>query len=463
QYGLNSLNQITNATLGGTIMGPWTASITVAGSTTSRATSVTVNGSAATLHADNTFELYNQTVVNGLNNFTAVAQDVYGRTSTSTSSVNVITNNSAYGYDLNGNLLTDGTRNFAYDDENQLISVWKTNAWRQDFVYDGKMRRRITKEYGWNGTAWAQTNEVHFVYDGNLVVQERDANNVPQVSYTRGTDLSGKLQGAGGIGGLLARTDRASAVPWISTIIGGVPTFGTHSYYHADGNGNITALISASQMIVAKYLYDPFGNTLSMYGLMADINKYRFSSKEWNGNAGLYYYLYRFYDSNLQRWLNRDPFGELGFEAVQVGLPFKFWSMQPWGERIEGPNLFEFARNDGIDFMDTDGMGAMGTIGGTIGSIWKPVSVAVGGALCTLAGYKCAMAIQAATDAAGKYQAAVTILNNKYGDSGEWPQAIVQLMNQWNSDNVKLAGAATTACAHVGGSSTAGPVNNPIR
>jgi len=30
---------------------------------------------------------------------------------------------SSYSYDLNGSLLTEGNRHFAYDDENQLISV----------------------------------------------------------------------------------------------------------------------------------------------------------------------------------------------------------------------------------------------------------------------------------------------------------------------------------------------------
>jgi RHS repeat-associated protein len=45
---------------------------------------------------------------------------------------------------------------------------------------------------------------------------------------------------------------------------------------------------------------------------MAYVNTYRFSSKEWNDNAGLYYYLYRFYDPNLQRWPNHDPIEEKG-------------------------------------------------------------------------------------------------------------------------------------------------------
>jgi hypothetical protein len=47
---------------------------------------------------------------------------------------------------------------------------------------------------------------VNYIYDGMRVIQERDGNNWPQVSYTRGLDLSGTFEGAGGIGGLLARS-----------------------------------------------------------------------------------------------------------------------------------------------------------------------------------------------------------------------------------------------------------------
>ena len=50
---------------------------------------------------------------------------------------------------------------------------------------------------------------MRYVYDGNVVVQERNFNNLPQIMYTRGNDLSGTLQGAGGVGGLLARTDNS--------------------------------------------------------------------------------------------------------------------------------------------------------------------------------------------------------------------------------------------------------------
>lgn len=305
---VNNLNELTNVTRSG--------SLTVAGGTMGPATSVAVNGSNALLYADGSFAQSNVSLTNGNNSFTAIARDNWNRSATNTVSTWLPTN-AVLQYDQNGNLTSDGLRSFAYDDENQLISVWVTNVWRSDFAYDGKMRRRIRKEYAWQGINWTQTNEVHYVYDGNVVVQERDTNSAPQVSYTRGMDLSGSFQGAGGIGGLLARTDANGA-----------------AFYHADGNGNVTCLINATNMLVARYDYDAFGNVLSMSGPLASLNLYRFSSKEQHENSGLVYYLYRFYDPVLQRWPNRDP-------------------MQ---EKKSGPNLYMFVSNGPLNGVDTYGL-----------------------------------------------------------------------------------------------------------
>src|SRR5262249_59422 len=152
-----------------------------------------------------------------------------------------------------------------------------------DFLYDGLNRRRITRDFIWQSGSWTLTNETRFVYDGNSVVEERSSNNVTRVTYTRG------------IGGLLARTD---------------PTATT--FYHADGNRNITALLSYDQFVLARYLYDPFGRLLSKWGTLADANLYRFAGKELDLKTGFYYCNRRFYDPSLQRWLNRDPISESG-------------------------------------------------------------------------------------------------------------------------------------------------------
>jgi RHS repeat-associated protein len=156
------------------------------------------------------------------------------------------------------------------------------------------------------------------------------------------------LEGAGGIGGLLARTDQQSTTT-------GYPSPYT-TYYHSDGNGNITCLINANQIIVAHYLYDPYGSLLSQTGPMADANLYRFSSKEFHVASGLVYYLYRFYDPNLQRWLNRDPFGEFGFESIRsTDLPLWKRIFYP-GDLFLEINRYKFVDNSPVDQMDYLGL-----------------------------------------------------------------------------------------------------------
>ena len=337
-FQVNSVNELTAGTNGGRL--------TVMGTTSSQATNVTVNGTNALLYGDATFAATNMPLTTA---YTAIAKDGYGRINTNTATVSLATN-SSFQYDLNGNLTNDGTMSFGYDDENQLTQVWVPNQWFSQFTYDGKMRRRIRQEYTWSG-GWVQTNEVLYVYDGNVVIEERDINNLPTASYTRGQDLSGSLDGAGGIGGLLSRTDNTAQQT---------------AFYHADGNGNVTMLVNAYQAVVAKYLYDAFGNTLSLSGPIATANLYRFSSKEAHQNSGLVYYLYRYYDPNLQRWPNRDPIAEFGFNVVSRRLTAHPNTIMPIDlrmasrviklELLQNPNdnLFSFVKNDpqnGIDLL----------------------------------------------------------------------------------------------------------------
>jgi len=152
-------------------------------------------------------------------------------------------------------------------------------------------------------SGWTVSGETRYIYDGMRVIQERNSSNVPTVSYTRGQDLSGSLEGAGGIGGLLARSDQYSS-----------GSMTRHACYFADGNGNVVNLVNAGagHAVWATYRYSPFGVTTYSYGTLASANVYRFSSKEWLANPGLSYYGYRWYDPNLQRWPNRNPIQEHG-------------------------------------------------------------------------------------------------------------------------------------------------------
>jgi RHS repeat-associated protein len=340
-------------------------------------------------------------------------------------SLNELTNalSATLSYDLNGNLTNHAGHIFTYDDENRL-TAWSQGmptigALGTTFAYDGLGRLRSRGEFVGDGSQYVLQSVVNYLYDGKRVIQERDGNNNPVICYTRGLDLSGTLEGAGGIGGLLARTvepyctntsltvtiTNSTSIDWVfwlwdaagSTNVDGVEIgygtaqdfmftatggmgytiYGTdshyhalsvldnftamldhhrmengpeleihsasesgaplcwvprHDYYFADGNGNVIALVDTDQTLSASYRYDPFGNTIAKTGVLADANIYRFSSKELHAASGMYYYLYRFYEPGLQRWINRDPIGELGgrnlYRVVRNSPMNRF---DPWG------------------------------------------------------------------------------------------------------------------------------------
>jgi RHS repeat-associated protein len=283
----DTVNQLASVTRNSTM--------TVSGVTPAPASSVTVNNQAAQTYGDFTFARTNVTLYNGYNPFSIIAAQSATGTNATNSLTIYLPGTSTLLYDSNGNLTNDGTRSFAYDAENRLVTNWVTSAWQTEFVYDGLGRRRVARDSGWQNGQWVKTNETRYVYDGYLAIQERDSNNAVKVTYTRGLDLSASFSGAGGIGGLLARTDGNGS-----------------TFYHADGAGNITALMDAQQNLAARYLYGPFGRLVGKWGPMADANAMQFSSMPVHGQSGIVGYWGRAYDPNLQRWLQRDPIGEAG-------------------------------------------------------------------------------------------------------------------------------------------------------
>ena len=262
---------------------------------------VTVNGATAQTNGDFTFASSGLTLSNGANTFTVIAANALGLHTTNTFTRNLPVSANLQ-YDADGNLLTDGARCFTWNEAGQLTAAYVTNQWKTVFLRDGLGRVRVASDFGWQSSAWVQTNETHFIYDGQLLLQERDAANNVQVTYTRGLDLGGSFAGAGGIGGLLARTDAQYAT--------NSPLRQTS--YHSDAAGNVTALLDGNENVAARYLYDPFGRLLGQWGSLANANRMQFSSMPHHGNSGLSLYPFRAYDPVLQRWLSRDPIGEAG-------------------------------------------------------------------------------------------------------------------------------------------------------
>ena len=211
----------------------------------------------------------------------------------------------AYVHDANGNLTGDGVFSYAYDTANQLTNVVRTadGARVLSARYDALGRRvEATRADG--------SVERYVYFPGSfLVLAVLDGTNAVKEVYTRGPDLSGTLDGAGGIGGILAVTDSSSVV----------------RYYHADIMGNVIALTDASGSVVATFRYTPFGQLSARTGSV--LPRYLFSSKEFDRTANLYYYGYRYYAPRMGRWMTRDPIGN----REEKGL-YCFLSNQPLSE-----------------------------------------------------------------------------------------------------------------------------------
>ncbi len=209
--------------------------------------------------------------------------------------------------------------------ENRLIMA-SNNSTVVTFAYDymGRRFRKIVHD----GTT-ATTN--YYIYDGWNMIQELTYSQTHTLTnyYTWGLDLSGSLQGvplrqgygghAGGIGGLLSCSSRSAS--------------GTETYYPVtDANGNITEYVTTNGTVAAHYEYNPFGGIIASSGTKASDFHFRFSTKYFDDETGLYNYGMRDLDVELGRWISRDPIGEEG-----------------------GINIYGFVGNNSVDFVDSLG------------------------------------------------------------------------------------------------------------
>ncbi len=216
-----------------------------------------------------------------------------------------------YRHDDDGNLTSDGRWLYTWDAENRLIamqtrpelsSLFGGELQRLEFAYDSGGRRIRKQVSATNGTTSALTMDRRFIYDGWNLVAELDglAGNALIQSYTWGLDLSGSLQGAGGVGGLLW-----TAAP------------GASHAFTMDGNGNISASLDiTSGQITHESDYGPFGEPIPLTG--TNPSPFGFSTKYPDPERGILYYGYRYYNPSNGRWLSRDPIGENGGYNIYI-------------------------------------------------------------------------------------------------------------------------------------------------
>ena len=271
--------------------------------------------------------------------------------------------------DPDGNLLDDGgvnhtagtARLYVWDAENRLLAVKDKTSGNTlvSHAYDASSRRVCSTASG---------TITYYLHDAWNVIAEyvKPASGNAALSRTRvwGLDLSGSLQGAGGVGGLLAET---------------IATGGNAGTYYTtfDGNGNISEYLDNAGTVAAHYEYDPFGNlTVSTETLAAEFN-YRFSTKPLEPISGWYYYTYRYYDPLTGRWPSRDPIAEISTvtfgnqsDTLNSNLPQakkrtpKFSKAFHQDRQLSKKSdldandfkCYIFVRNDGINLVDVLGM-----------------------------------------------------------------------------------------------------------
>jgi RHS repeat-associated protein len=178
---------------------------------------------------------------------------------------------SAETYDQNGNVTSTGGKSFAYNSQNQLISMGNTMA----LVYDGD-GNRVAKA----------ANGVTTKY----LVDDLNPTGYPQVvdELTNGVVTRTYAYGLQRVS-----QDQVVSNSW------------TPSFYVYDGGGSVRALTNPAGTTTDAYEYDAFGNLLNKTGSTPNNMLYR--GEEFDSDLGLYYLRARYLNPLTGRFMSRDP------------------------------------------------------------------------------------------------------------------------------------------------------------
>jgi RHS repeat-associated protein len=236
---------------------------------------------------DGIYRLTNETISlapSGKNGSVSYGLDPVGNRTSDTSSLSGISSGSfsfnaddelaSESYDQNGNVLATGGKTFAYDSQNELISMGSTAS----LLYDG-FGNRVSKTANGVTTKYLVEDDVNPT--GYPQVFDELTNGAVTRTYTYG----------------LQRIDEEQVVSntW------------TPSFYGYDGGGNVRNLTNASGTVTDQYEYDAFGNSFTVSG--STPNNYLYRGEQYDPDLGLYYLRARYYNPITGRFMSRDPLG----------------------------------------------------------------------------------------------------------------------------------------------------------
>jgi RHS repeat-associated protein len=261
----------------------------------------------------------------------------------------------SYSYDANGNriessihsdgyqtgdanrLLSDGTYNYEYDNEGNLIRQTEIASGNiQEFEWDYRNRLVAVVDKDADGN---ETQRVEFTYDTldrRIAKTGLGTSNAPQQWFVYNGDdvhlefvdddgvdganqsiLSQRYLHGAGVDQILAQEDGDGNVTWMLT----------------DHLGTVRDLVDNSGDVANHLIYDSFGRVISETDSSVD-TRYLFTGREFDEEIGLYYYRARYYDAETGRFVSEDPIGFNGGDS----------------------NLYRYVFNNPISFTDSSGL-----------------------------------------------------------------------------------------------------------
>ena len=250
---------------------------------------VTVNGNEAFRMGEYYFgsDLFDNSVQSGfagVETYAALNCETNDLVSAVTNVAYLASSTESFIYDDDGNLLEDARFRYFWNGENRMVCA------EEKLAPPGREPYVVTCAYDHMGRNVIKDGAMFIWDDYNIIVENLGASN--ETHNIWGLDLSGTIQGAGGVGGLLA-----------------VEKGGSIAFPAYDANGNITEYVNGG-VILSHSEYSSFGRELVHTG--SDGFTHRFSTKPLCRKTGMVEFQLRRYRPWCGRWMNRDAIEEDG-------------------------------------------------------------------------------------------------------------------------------------------------------
>jgi len=127
-------------------------------------------------------------------------------------------------------------------------------------------------------------------------------------------------------------------------------------YYHPDHLGSVSVVSNHRGEPYERVEYLPFGEMwIEETDPATSYIPFRFTSKEYDEETGLYYYGARYYEPRLSRWMSADP---AGWDLINPMEPDGEggWKPKQSHSVIEATNWYSYVSNNPVKYVDPTGM-----------------------------------------------------------------------------------------------------------